>query len=68
MCEANSRLRRLYALAESNHKGAIETQTWRVETLKDPNPEALHAFVETARRQMEEAREALERHTSEHGC
>jgi hypothetical protein len=68
VCEVHSRLRRLYALAQSNYEDVIETRIWRIQTLRDPNPEPLRHTVETAQKIMEEAREALERHAAEHGC
>jgi hypothetical protein len=68
VCEEKSRLRRLLAEAESNHKRALESLNWHIETMRNSIPEGLHYRVETARKAVEEARKALERHTAEHAC
>ena len=68
VCEEKSRLRRLLAEAESNHKRTLESLNWHIETIRNSIPEGLHYRVETARKAVEEARKALERHTAEHAC
>ena len=68
VCEEKSRLRRLLADAESNHKRTLESLNWHIETIRNSIPEGLHYRVETARKAVEEARKALERHTAEHAC
>lgn len=68
VCEEKSRLRRLLAVAEANHKRDLESLNWRIEAMEDSVPEALHDRVEIARKAVGEARKALERHSAEHGC
>jgi glutathione S-transferase len=67
-CEEKARLLRLCAVAESNHQHAIQRVTWLLGRSETPNYEDLNEFVETARRIVDEAQQALERHTAEQGC
>ena len=75
MCAEKARLLRFCALAESSHQLAIQQLTWIRDTLMKQNYEDLQEFAGTARdivndarRALKDAREALERHTAEHGC
>ena len=67
-CEEKARLLRLCAVAESDYERAIRKLTWRVGEVKYPNYEELQNLAEAATKPVKNARDALERHTSEHGC
>jgi hypothetical protein len=74
-CGEKARLLRLCALAESSHQLAIQQLTWIGDTQMKHNYEDLQEFavtardiVKDARRAVKDAREALDHHTSEHGC
>ena len=67
-CEEKARLLRLCAVAESDYERAIRKLTWRIGEVKYPNYEELQNLAEAATKLVENARGALERHTSEHGC
>jgi hypothetical protein len=67
-CEEKARLIGQRAVAEANHHRVIQELTWRVGTLPKPDFKALQEFAKSARSLVDDAREALERHTSEHGC
>ena len=75
VCAEKARLDRLCALAESSRQLAIQQLTWIRDTLMKHNYEDLQEFAETARdivkdaqQAVKDVREALERHTAEHGC
>jgi hypothetical protein len=75
MCAEKARLLRFCALAESSHQLAIQQLTWIRDTLIKHNYEDLQEFAVTARnivkdaqRAVKDVREALDRHTAEHGC
>ena len=63
-CEEKGRLLRRHATAESDYYRAIHVLSAAIRSLKKPNGNEL---VDSARK-MEDAWDALERHTSEHGC
>ena len=67
-CEEKARLFRLCAVAESDYERAIRKLTWRIGGVKYPNYEELQNLAEAATKLVENARDALERHTSAHGC
>jgi hypothetical protein len=67
-CEEKTRLLSLKAVAEANHHRVIQELTWRVGTLQKPDFKVLHELAQRARKLVEDAWEALRRHTSEHGC
>ena len=67
-CEEKARLLRLASVAEANHHRAIQELTWRVGALKDPNFKVLQDLAEGVRKLVDDAQEALNRHTSAHGC
>jgi hypothetical protein len=55
-------------VAESDYERAIRKLTWRIGGVKYPNYEELQDLAEAATKLVENARDALERHTAEHGC
>jgi hypothetical protein len=67
-CEEKTRLLRLCTMAESDYESTIRKLTWRIGEVKYPNYEELQNLAGDARNLVENAREALERHTTEHGC
>ena len=67
-CEEKARLLRLCAVAESDYERAIRKLTWRIGAVEYPNYEELQNLAEAATKPVKNARDALERHTSEHGC
>jgi hypothetical protein len=67
-CEERARLLRLCAVAESHHRRVMEQVTWILGRLEKPNHEDLNELAETARRIVDDAQQALKRHTAEHGC
>jgi hypothetical protein len=67
-CEEQARLLRLCALAESHHQRAIQELTRFIGKLKKSDYEELLEFADAASKILAGAREALERHTAEHGC
>ena len=68
VCAEKARLLRLCALAESHHQRAIRELARFIGKLKRSDFEELLEFGGTARKIVNEAQEALERHTAEHGC
>ena len=67
-CEEKARLLRRNAGAESEYRRAIQVLGDAIGALEEPNSDELDDFAESARKIVENAWEALERHTSEHGC
>ena len=67
-CQEKARLLRRHAAAESDYYQAIHVLGDAIGVLEDPNADELDDFADSARRIVENAREALERHASEHGC
>jgi len=67
-CEEKVRLLRRCAVAEAKCGYAIQNLTWRIGTLRAPNYAELQDLAEAAKKLVEDAWEAVERHTSEHGC
>jgi hypothetical protein len=63
-CEEKARLLRRHATAESDYYRAIHVLSAAFRSLKKPSGCELVDCV----RKMEDAWDALERHTSEHGC
>ena len=63
-CEEKAHLRRQHAAAESDYHRAIHVLSAAFRSLKKPSGCELVDCV----RKMEDAWDALERHTSEHGC
>jgi hypothetical protein len=64
ICEEKAHLLRRHATAESDYYRAIHVLSVAIQSLKKLDGDEL---VDSARK-MEDAWDALERHTSEHGC
>ena len=67
-CEEKAHLRRQHAAAESDYHRAIHLLSVAIRSLKKPDGYVLEDFADSARKIVEGAWEALERHTTEHGC
>jgi hypothetical protein len=67
-CKEKARLLRRCAVADAKYGYAIQKLAWRIGEVKNPNYEELQHLAEAATKLLENARDALERHTSEHGC
>ena len=67
-CEEKARLLRRHAAAESNYYRAIHVLSVAIRSLKKPDGNELEDFADSASKMVEDAWDALERHTSEHGC
>jgi glutathione S-transferase len=68
VCEEKARLLRLCTMAESHHQIVVQQVIRLIGRPEKPNYEDLTELAETARRIRDDAHEALERHTAEHGC
>jgi len=68
VCAQKACLLRLCALAESHHQRAIRELARFIGKLKKSDFGELVEFGETTSSIVAAAREALERHTAEHGC
>ena len=67
-CEEKARLLRRHAAAESDYIRAIHVLSAAIRSQKKPDGYVLDDFADSARKMVEDAWDALERHTSEHGC
>jgi hypothetical protein len=67
-CAEKARLLNRCAVAQSEYNRSIQLMAWRIGGLRDLNFEELADLAKNARKPLEEAQEALERHTAEHGC
>ena len=67
-CEEKARLFRRHAEAESDYHLAIHALRLAIRSQKKPDGYLLDDFADSARKIVEYAWDALERHTSEHGC
>ena len=67
-CEEKARLLRRHAAAEADYHRAIHVLSLAIQTLKKPDGYVLEDFADSARKMVEDSWDALERHTSEHGC
>ena len=67
-CEEKARLLRRHGAAESDYYRAIHVLSVAIRSLEKPDGYALEDFADSARKIVEDAWDALERHTSEHGC
>jgi hypothetical protein len=67
-CAEKARLFRRHAEAESDYHLAIQALRLSIPSLQKPDGYLLEDFADSARKIVERAWEALERHTSEHGC
>jgi hypothetical protein len=57
-----------HAAAESDYYRAIHMLSFAIRSLKKPDGYVLEDFADSARKMVEDSWDALERHTSEHGC
>jgi hypothetical protein len=67
-CEEKARLLRRHAAAESDYHRAIHVLSVAIRSVKKPDGYLLEDFADSARKMVEDSWDALERHTSEHGC
>jgi hypothetical protein len=67
-CEEKARLLRRHAAAESDYHRAIHLLSVAIRSVKKPDGYLLEDFADSARKMVEDSWDALERHTSEHGC
>ena len=67
-CEEKARLFRRHAEAESDYHLAIRALRLALRSLHDPDGYILEDFAYSARKIVEGAQGALDRHTSEHRC
>ena len=67
-CEEKARLLRRRATAESDYNRAIHVLSAAIRSQKKPDGYVVDDFADSARKIVEDAWDALERHTSEHGC
>ena len=67
-CEEKARLFRRHAEAESDYHLAIRALGLALRSLHDPDGYMLEDFAYSARKIVEGSQDALDRHTSEHGC
>ena len=67
-CPEKARLLRRHAEAKSDYNRAIHVLSTAIQSLKNPNCNELEDFADSARKMVEDSCDALERHTSEHGC
>jgi hypothetical protein len=68
LCGHKERLLRAYGSASGDYHRAISVLIERAGVLQKPDYERLRNFVGIARTALEQAREAVDHHTSEHGC
>ena len=67
-CDEKARLLRRHAAAESDYYQAVHVLSVAIRSLKQPDGYVLEDFADSARKMVEDSWDALERHTSEHGC
>ena len=67
-CEEKARLLGRHAAAKSDYYRAIHMLSFAIRSLKKPDGYVLEDFADSARKMVEDSWDALERHTSEHGC
>jgi len=67
-CDEKAELLRAYSFAASDYGRAVQVLNDHLGTLRKDEYEKMRKFSEKARREADEARAALERHTAEHGC
>lgn len=68
VCEEKSQLLRAYSFAASDYSRAVMVLNEHVGIMRKDEYEKLRRFSEKARQLTDDARQALERHTAEHGC
>ena len=67
-CEEKARLLRRHTAAQSDYNRAIHVLSVAIRSLRNPDGYVLEDFADSAGKMVEDAWDALERHTSEHGC
>ena len=67
-CDEKARLLRRHAAAESDYYQAVHVLSVAIRSLKKPAGNELEDFADSARKIVEGAWDALQRHTIEHGC
>jgi hypothetical protein len=67
-CEEKDRLTRASSFAVSDYSRAVAVLQERTGVMSKEDYETINSFVEKARKQVDHARAALEKHTTEHGC
>ena len=67
-CEEKASLLRRHAAAESDYHRAIHELSLSLQSLQKLDGYILEDFADSARKMVEDAWDALERHTTEHGC
>jgi multidrug resistance efflux pump len=67
-CDEEQRLVDAYAFATADYNRAVQVLQRRRGVMSKTEYERLRAFSEQARASCEQARNELERHTSNHGC
>jgi hypothetical protein len=67
-CEEKSRLLRAYSFASADYGRALEVLNRRTGVLREEEYKTIRTFAEKTRQLVEQARTALEKHISEHGC
>jgi hypothetical protein len=68
MCEEQSKLLSAYRRAVGHYNTAVEAMEAASETVTKAEYHRMRGYVEQSRVISEEARIALDRHLSEHGC
>jgi hypothetical protein len=67
-CEEKARLIDLYTQAVVEHSECLRLLQERLPIIRKYEYERIRVLTENYRKFSEKAREALERHTAEHGC
>ena len=67
-CEEKDRLARAWSFAVSDYNRTVAVLQERTGVMSKQDYETIHTFVEKARKQVDDARAAIEKHTAEHGC
>ncbi len=67
-CEDKDRLVRAHSIALSDYSRTVALLQERTGVMSKQDYETINAFVEKARIQVEHARDALNKHSTEHGC
>lgn len=68
VCTEKEQLLRAYGFASGDYHRAIMVLTQRVGLMSKKDYDEIREFITVARSDLERAREALDRHTSDHGC
>jgi hypothetical protein len=68
ICSEKERLLRAYGFASGDYHRTIMVLTERIGIMPKADYDRIRDYIENARTVLEAAREALDRHTVEHGC